>query len=166
MRSEENGKLESKLNVSVISGGQISKRSDKDEDRSLSFRCTQCVLDSFELNYGPLTSECKAEVLKRPVSFMWKHFFDYWASFLIITPCVISFWRGTWDYANIYLDKVAFKVGGLFSSLLSRCCHLATLLSRKIAPHAEEAPFVVKELNQYKNKKARVQTFFHTFEVK
>ena len=116
MRSEENGKLESKLNVSVISGGQISKRSDKDEDRSLSFRCTQCVLDSFELNYGPLTSECKAEVLKRPVSFMWKHFFDYWASFLIITPCVISCWRGTWDYANIYLDKVAFKVGGLFSS--------------------------------------------------
>ena len=115
----ENGKLESKLNVSciIITNGQsISSNNNEPDQRSesLSSRCTKCVLENFELNYGPLTSECKEDVLKSPTSFMWKHFFDLWASFFVITPCVVAFWRGTWDYANIYLDKVAFNVGFLF----------------------------------------------------
>jgi len=79
------------LSISVVPSGTLSRQSDQNRG-GLPFRCTQCVLDSFELNYGPLTSECKEEVLKRPRSFLWKHFFDYWISFVVITPAVIAFW--------------------------------------------------------------------------
>jgi hypothetical protein len=116
MHSENgNVKLESKLNVSLIqivnnNNKNKNTKCDKSEKKSLSYKCSKCVLDSFELNYGPLTEDCKDEILKKPTSFMWKHFFDFWASFLLITPCIISFWRGTWDYAVIYLEKKAFNV--------------------------------------------------------
>jgi hypothetical protein len=75
----ENGKLESKLAISVVANGQATVAPDAaDREKSLSYKCTQCVLDSFELNYGPLTSECKEEILKKPAAFLWKHLFDFW----------------------------------------------------------------------------------------
>ena len=105
----ENGKLESKLNISVITnpGAQHKVR---ESESQLSTKCVKCILDSFELNYGVLSSDCKDEILQKPGSFLLRHFFDFLTSFLIITPCIISFWRGTWDYALIYLDKQAFNV--------------------------------------------------------
>jgi hypothetical protein len=106
----ENGKLESKLNISVITPGAKHKADESDGSNKLSSKCVKCILDSFELNYGVLSSDCKDEILQKPGSFLLKHFFDFLTSFLIITPCIISFWRGTWDYAVIYLDKQAFNV--------------------------------------------------------
>ena len=110
MYSEKNGKLESKLNISVIQSSSKNVEEEEDKSDTLSYKCTVCILDSFELNYGPLSDECREKILTKPTAFLWKHFFDFWASFFIITPCIISFWRGTWDYAVIYLEKEAFNV--------------------------------------------------------
>ena len=110
----ENGKLESKLNISVIVPGVQHKVSESEGSNSkLSTKCVKCILDSFEMNYGALSSDCKEEILEKPGSFLLKHLFDFLTSFLIITPCIISFWRGTWDYAVIYLDKQAFNVSAV-----------------------------------------------------
>ncbi len=96
-------------NQPIITGIQ-AVRSEQMKNEGLLQKCVQCVLDNFELSYGPLTNECKTEILRKPRSFMVKHCLDFLACFFIITPCIIAFWRGTWDYATIYLEKKAFHV--------------------------------------------------------
>ena len=67
------------------------------------------LLDNFQLNFGQLSDAAKQR-LKTNASQLWfRYICDFFISSFIIAPCVISFWRGVWDYSAIYLQERYFN---------------------------------------------------------
>ncbi len=70
----------------------------------------QLVIDNFQNNFGPLTELCKEKLFNRRQEFWTRYVLDLLICNFVVAPCLISFWRGTWDHSLIYLDERLFNV--------------------------------------------------------
>lgn len=69
---------------------------------------TQLLLTDFESNFGPLNRKCFTQLEQQRSSLLGRYFLDFLLCHVIVGPCVILFWRGTWDFSPFYLDAVFF----------------------------------------------------------
>ena len=74
------------------------------------------ILENYQLNFGKLSDLCIDKVRKNSDDFWKRYIVDFFICNFIISPCLISFWRGTWDYSIIYMDHWAFHVSILHCS--------------------------------------------------
>ena len=63
------------------------------------------LLNNFQLNFGRLSDECKDKLKQNSASLWTRYCFDFLFCQLIVTVAVTAYWRGTWAYSLIYLDK-------------------------------------------------------------
>ena len=65
----------------------------------------ELLLDNFQLNFGQLSESAKGRLKSYQGQLWFRYILDFFISSFIIAPCVISFWRGVWDYSLIYLER-------------------------------------------------------------
>ena len=73
------------------------------------------ILENYQLNFGKLSDLCIDKVRKNSDDFWKRYIVDFFICNFIISPCLISFWRGTWDFSIVYMDHWAFHVSILCS---------------------------------------------------
>lgn len=71
--------------------------------------CLELLLDNFQLNFGQLSESAKTRLKTHQTQIWFRYILDFFISSFIIAPCVISFWRGVWDYSLIYLHERYFE---------------------------------------------------------
>ena len=71
--------------------------------------CLELLLDNFQLNFGQLSESAKTRLITHQTQIWLRYILDFFISSFIIAPCVISFWRGVWDYSLIYLHERYFE---------------------------------------------------------
>lgn len=68
---------------------------------------TQQFLSDYEFQTGDsLSLETKVYLSERKPKLAWHYFLDVLICHVVYGPAVIAYWRGTWDYALIYLAQI------------------------------------------------------------
>jgi len=70
---------------------------------------SRMFIEDFEVQNWKILEKTKHEILPKSGKLFGLYCFDYIFCHLIIGPSVVAFWRGTWDYSNIWLDKDLFS---------------------------------------------------------
>ena len=91
-----------------------SRREKKNNMKSLVTNL-DLILENYQLNFGKLSDLCIDKVRKNSDAFWKRYIVDFFICNFIISPCLISFWRGTWDFSIVYMDHWAFHVSILCS---------------------------------------------------
>ena len=87
----------------------------------------QLLMEDFSKQCFQVEEGTRERIVRRPAVFYSLLFADWFICELLIGPLTVAFWRGTWDYSNVYLDKV--WCGGdlaLSNSLAAAAGFLAT----------------------------------------
>ena len=66
---------------------------------------SEVFLEDFETQNEQIPTKAKKFLLKKRSTLLSLYTLDFFLCHILIGPSVVAFWRGTWDYSNIWLDR-------------------------------------------------------------